>query len=110
MLHQRSPGFGLTLVAETLDGSFFGAEMASTPQGQGDPVLPEDLGKSCAKRLLEEIHRVGAAKAPQEINTHTECGQCESLCQSLCQKRRSKYLVCPLLADGSTVTKITKLI
>lgn len=71
MLHQRSPGFGLTLVAETLDGCFLGAEMASTPQGQGDPVLPEDLGKSCAKRLLEEVHRVGAAKALQERHTHT---------------------------------------
>lgn len=55
----RSPGFGLTLVAETLNGSFLSAEMASTPQGQGDPVLPEDLGRNCAKRLLEEIYRVG---------------------------------------------------
>lgn len=71
VLHQRSPGFGLTLVAETLDGSFLGAEMASTPQGQGDPVLPEDLGKSCAKRLLEEIHRVGAAKALRGTHLHT---------------------------------------
>lgn len=55
-------------MAETLDGSFLGAEMASTPQGQGDPVLPEDLGKSCAMRLLEEVHRVGAAK---DTHTHT---------------------------------------
>lgn len=61
-LTRRSPGFGLTLVAETLNGSFLSAEMSSTPQGQGDPVLPEDLGRDCAKLLLEEVYRVGAAK------------------------------------------------
>lgn len=62
----KSPGFGLTLVAETLDGCFLGAEMASTPQGQGDPVLPEDLGKSCAKRLLEEVHRGGCVDSTNQ--------------------------------------------
>ncbi|XP_047425944.1 RNA 3'-terminal phosphate cyclase-like protein isoform X2 [Mugil cephalus] len=55
----KSPGFGLTLVAETLNGSFLSAEMASTPQGQGEPVLPEDLGRKCAHLLLEEIYRGG---------------------------------------------------
>lgn len=54
----RSPGFGLTLVAETLNGYFLSAEMSSTPQGQGDPIPPEDLGRNCAKLLLEEIYRV----------------------------------------------------
>lgn len=28
-------------------------------------MLPEDLGKSCAKRLLEEIYRVGAEEKIQ---------------------------------------------
>uniref|UniRef100_A0A8C7JR39 RNA terminal phosphate cyclase-like 1 n=1 Tax=Oncorhynchus kisutch TaxID=8019 RepID=A0A8C7JR39_ONCKI len=55
----KSPGFGLTLVAETLNGTFLSAEQVSTPQGQGDPVLPEDLGRNCAKLLLEEIYRGG---------------------------------------------------
>ncbi|MBN3325253.1 RCL1 protein, partial [Atractosteus spatula] len=55
----KSPGFGLSLVAETTNGTFLSAEMASNPQGQGDPVLPEDLGKTCAKLLLEEIYRGG---------------------------------------------------
>lgn len=62
LINYRSPGFGLTLVAETLNGCFLGAEMSSTPQGQGDPVLPEDLGRNCAQLLLEEIHRVSVAK------------------------------------------------
>lgn len=65
LINCRSPGFGLTLVAETLNGCFLSAEMSSTAQGQGDPVLPEDLGRNCAKLLLEEIHRVSTAK------THT---------------------------------------
>ncbi|KAM9329717.1 RNA 3'-terminal phosphate cyclase-like protein [Gastrophryne carolinensis] len=55
----KSPGFGLSLVAETTEGYFLSAELASNPQGQGAPVLPEDLGKNCAKLLLEEIYRGG---------------------------------------------------
>lgn len=58
---RRSPGFGLTLVAETLNGFFLSAEMSSTPQGQGDPILPEDLGRNCAMLLLEEIYQVRRA-------------------------------------------------
>lgn len=57
----RSPGFGLTLVAETVNGFFLSAEMSSTPQGQGDPILPEDLGRNCAMLLLEEVYRVRPA-------------------------------------------------
>ncbi|KAJ7986878.1 hypothetical protein DPEC_G00332970 [Dallia pectoralis] len=56
----KSPGFGLTLVAETLNGTFLCAEQVSTPQGQGEPVLPEDLGRNCAKLLLDEIYRGGS--------------------------------------------------
>lgn len=62
----KSPGFGLTLVAETLTGSFLSAEMSSTPQGQGDPVLPEDLGRNCAKLLLEEIYRGGCVDSTNQ--------------------------------------------
>ncbi|XP_030874100.1 RNA 3'-terminal phosphate cyclase-like protein isoform X10 [Leptonychotes weddellii] len=53
----KSPGFGLSLVAETTNGTFLSAELASNPQGQGAAVLPEDLGRNCAKLLLEEIYR-----------------------------------------------------
>ncbi|KAK7895616.1 hypothetical protein WMY93_020941 [Mugilogobius chulae] len=62
----KSPGFGLTLVAETLNGTFLSAEMSSTPQGQGEPVLPEDIGKNCAKRLLEEIYRGGCVDSSNQ--------------------------------------------
>ena len=70
LLTFRSPGFGLTLVAETLNGSFLSAEMSSTPQGQGDIILPEDLGTNCAKMLLEEVYRVRTVK-PNAYNTHS---------------------------------------
>lgn len=55
----KSPGFGLSLVAETTEGCFLSAELASKPQGEGGTVLPEDIGKNCAKLLLEEIYRGG---------------------------------------------------
>lgn len=45
-------------MAETTNGTFLSAELASNPQGQGAAVLPEDLGRNCAKLLLEEIYRV----------------------------------------------------
>ncbi|XP_077078901.1 RNA 3'-terminal phosphate cyclase-like protein [Siphateles boraxobius] len=62
----NSPGFGLTLVAETLNGTFLGSEVVSTPQGHGDPVLPEDLGRNCAKLLLEEIYRGGCVDSTNQ--------------------------------------------
>ncbi|OXB62782.1 hypothetical protein ASZ78_017078 [Callipepla squamata] len=54
----KSPGFGICLIAETINGTILSAELASNPQGQGAAVLPEDLGQNCAKLLLEEIYRV----------------------------------------------------
>ncbi|XP_034047774.1 RNA 3'-terminal phosphate cyclase-like protein [Thalassophryne amazonica] len=62
----KSPGFGLMLVAESLNGTILSAEMVSTPQGQGEPVLPEDLGRNCAKLLLEEIHRGGCVDSSNQ--------------------------------------------
>ncbi|KAF0031362.1 hypothetical protein F2P81_015917 [Scophthalmus maximus] len=84
----KSPGFGLTLVAETLSGSFFSAEMSSTPQGQGDPILPEDLGRNCAKLLLEEIHRGGCVDSPNQ--------SLALLLMTLGQQDVSKVLLGPL--------------
>ena len=33
-------------------------QTSSTPGGEGQPVVPEDLGKQAAEMLLEEIYRV----------------------------------------------------
>uniref|UniRef100_A0A665X1C6 RNA 3'-terminal phosphate cyclase-like protein n=2 Tax=Echeneis naucrates TaxID=173247 RepID=A0A665X1C6_ECHNA len=84
----KSPGFGLTLVAETLNGSFLSAEMSSTPQGQGDPVLPEDLGRNCAKLLLEEIYRGGCVDSTNQ--------SLALLLMTLGQQDVSKVLLGPL--------------
>ena len=55
----RSPGFGLTLVAETTTGVFVCSELTSNPQGSPDgPTVPEDLGRDTAVMLLAEIFRV----------------------------------------------------
>uniref|UniRef100_A0A8D3DPE6 RNA terminal phosphate cyclase like 1 n=1 Tax=Scophthalmus maximus TaxID=52904 RepID=A0A8D3DPE6_SCOMX len=87
-IHRKILSFGLTLVAETLSGSFFSAEMSSTPQGQGDPILPEDLGRNCAKLLLEEIHRGGCVDSPNQ--------SLALLLMTLGQQDVSKVLLGPL--------------
>ncbi|XP_051981891.1 RNA 3'-terminal phosphate cyclase-like protein isoform X2 [Xyrauchen texanus] len=84
----KSPGFGLTLVAETVNGTFLGAEVVSTPQGQGNPMPPEDLGKSCAKRLLEEIYRGGCVDSTNQ--------SLSLLYMTLGQQDVSKVLLGPL--------------
>ncbi|TSL28227.1 RNA 3'-terminal phosphate cyclase-like protein [Bagarius yarrelli] len=84
----KSPGFGLTLVAETVNGTFLSAEMASTPQGQGDPVLPEELGKNCAKLLLEEVYRGGCVDSTNQSSA--------LLYMTLGQQDVSKLLLGPL--------------
>lgn len=54
-----SPGFGMSLVAETNNKIYFGAELTSQPKGnEKAPTIPEDLGENCAKCLLDEIYRV----------------------------------------------------
>uniref|UniRef100_A0A3P9GZ84 RNA 3'-terminal phosphate cyclase-like protein n=1 Tax=Oryzias latipes TaxID=8090 RepID=A0A3P9GZ84_ORYLA len=86
----KSPGFGLTLVAETQNGCFLGAEMSSTPQGEGDPILPEDLGRNCAKLLLEEIYRGGCVDSSNQ--------SLALLLMTLGQQDVSKVLLGPLSA------------
>jgi len=58
----KSPGFGLTLTAETTTGCFLTAEVCSNPAGSGEgPTVPEELGLEGARLLLEEIFRGGCA-------------------------------------------------
>merc|ERR1712226_1365622 len=58
----KSPGFGLTLTAETTTGCFLTAEVCSNPAGSGEgPTVPEELGLEGARMLLEEIFRGGCA-------------------------------------------------
>ncbi|CAG9786951.1 unnamed protein product [Diatraea saccharalis] len=56
----KSPGFGVSLVAETNEKTFYCAEAKSCEAGKGEITLPEDLGRECAMSLLDEIARGGA--------------------------------------------------
>uniref|UniRef100_A0A8D1DH42 RNA terminal phosphate cyclase like 1 n=1 Tax=Sus scrofa TaxID=9823 RepID=A0A8D1DH42_PIG len=84
----KSPGFGLSLVAETTNGTFLSAELASNPQGQGVAVLPEDLGRNCARLLLEEIYRGGCVDSTNQ--------SLALLLMTLGQQDVSKVLLGPL--------------
>ncbi|KAJ9585822.1 hypothetical protein L9F63_020524 [Diploptera punctata] len=56
----KSPGFGITLVAESTTGVFWSAEAMSNPAGsKAPPSVPEEIGKQAAFLLLEEIYRGG---------------------------------------------------
>ncbi|NWI30379.1 RCL1 protein, partial [Sula dactylatra] len=66
----KSPGFGMCLTAETINGTILSAELASNPQGQGAAVLPEELGQNCAKLLLEEIYRVSGQYVLTQLASH----------------------------------------
>jgi len=84
----KSPGFGLTLTAETNTGVFLSAEVCSNPAGSGSLTVPEDLGKLGAKMLLEEIFRGGCADS---------CAQSiAALFMSMGPADVSKYMVGPL--------------
>ncbi|XP_065183413.1 RNA 3'-terminal phosphate cyclase-like protein [Sycon ciliatum] len=55
----KSPGFGLSLVAETTDGVLYSVEDSSRPPGTGDITVPEDLGQSVARQLVETVWQGG---------------------------------------------------
>ncbi|XP_022699788.1 RNA 3'-terminal phosphate cyclase-like protein [Varroa jacobsoni] len=53
------PGFGICLVAETKDGVFYAADAMSDPSKGRELMIPEDIGKKAAVRLVQEIYRGG---------------------------------------------------
>nr|SVE75747.1 EOG090X05X4 [Daphnia hispanica] len=62
-----SPGFGITLTAETINGSFLSAEATSNPQGDKQvPSVAEELGERAAILLLEEIYRGGCVDSSNQ--------------------------------------------
>ncbi|XP_067939919.1 RNA 3'-terminal phosphate cyclase-like protein isoform X2 [Watersipora subatra] len=65
-----SPGFGITLWAETIHGSVYLAETCSEPKSSilrdFKPSVPEDLGKKAAFLLLEEISRGGCVDSTNQ--------------------------------------------
>lgn len=81
----NSPGFGITLVAETTAGVCYSAELVSNVMQPGmDPSVPEDLGVAAAQKLLEEIYRGGCVDSSFQWIT--------ALFMALGQKDVSKFL------------------
>ena len=82
----NSPGFGITLVAETTKEIYYTAELCSnSSKGKNEPSVPENLGEECAEKLLDQIFNGGCV---------------DDLCQSLafqymvlCPKDVCKILV-----------------
>lgn len=64
-----SPGFSVSLSAETIDGCIYSSSAVSNSKGSGSgPSVPEDIGKEATYSLFEEIQRGGCV---------------DSICQSL---------------------------
>lgn len=56
----KSPGFGISLTAETTTEVFFAGEAFSPLMTTGSlPCVPEDIGKEAAMKLIDEIYRNG---------------------------------------------------
>lgn len=85
----KSPGFGITLVAETINGVFLTAEMVSNSPSSGkEPNVPENIGKTAAHLLLEEVYRGGC------VGSSDQSLAC--LFMALGQQDVSKLLLGPL--------------
>ncbi|KAI8437143.1 hypothetical protein MSG28_010492 [Choristoneura fumiferana] len=84
----KSPGFGVSLVAETNEKTFYCSEAKSPEAGSGESALPEDIGRECAQRLLDEIYRGGCVDSG--------CQWLLALWMALGQKDVSECVVGPL--------------
>ncbi|RWS24250.1 RNA 3'-terminal phosphate cyclase-like protein [Leptotrombidium deliense] len=67
----KSPGFGLSLVAETTNGAFYISDAVSNPSGSESGIsIPEDVAVDAVFRLFEEIYRGGCVSS---INQGLAC-------------------------------------
>lgn len=85
----KSPGFGVSLQAETTTGVIYTVDSHSAlPNSGKPPTVAEELGQEAAFRLLEEIHRGGCVTSSFQ--------SLAALWMVLTQKDISKYLSGPL--------------
>jgi RNA 3'-terminal phosphate cyclase-like protein len=60
----QSPGFGISLVAETINGVFYVGEAMSNAKGSSEgPSVPEDVAKQATYALFEEVYRGGCVSS-----------------------------------------------
>ncbi|KAH0946003.1 hypothetical protein HN011_004819 [Eciton burchellii] len=85
----KSPGFGVTLTAETTKDVFFSGQAFSPLMTTGSlPCIPEDIGKEAAMKLLDEIYRNGCVDSVFQSMT--------AAFMALGKKDISKVIVGPL--------------
>ncbi|XP_031842240.1 RNA terminal phosphate cyclase 1 [Nomia melanderi] len=85
----KSPGFGLSLSAETTTETVYGGEAFSPLMTTGSlPCVPEDIGKEAAMKLVDEIHRNGCIDSPFQSMT--------AMFMALGKKDVSKVITGPL--------------
>ncbi|XP_008554925.1 RNA 3'-terminal phosphate cyclase-like protein [Microplitis demolitor] len=85
----KSPGFGITISAETTTGVFLcGEACSSVMKNNSLPCNPEDIGKEAAMKLLDEIYRNGCVDSVFQ--------RMAILFMALGKKDVSKVLVGPL--------------
>lgn len=83
----NSPGYGISLVAETTTGCLISAEAVSNHGAQDldekrTPSLPEDLGTQASRLLLEEIRRGGVVDSSHQGLLFLLCALCpEDVCK-----------------------------
>lgn len=66
----KSPGFGVSLSAETTADVVFGGESFSPLMTTNSlPCVPEDVGREAAMRLIGEIYRNGCVDSPFQAMT-----------------------------------------
>ncbi|XP_071864630.1 RNA terminal phosphate cyclase 1 [Bombus fervidus] len=85
----KSPGFGVTLSAETTTDVVFGAEAFSPLMTAASlPCVPEDIGKEAAMKLVDEIYRNGCVDSAFQAMT--------AMFMALGKKDISKFVTGPL--------------
>ncbi|XP_002985738.2 RNA 3'-terminal phosphate cyclase-like protein [Selaginella moellendorffii] len=80
----KSPGYGISLVAETTTGCILSSECAATHSGASKLQLPEDLGTQAAMSLLQEIKLGGVVNSTHQV----------FICEAGKERRRSHKLSC----------------
>eukprot|EP01018_Ginkgo_biloba_P032082 Gb_01471 [translate_table: standard] len=104
-LSGRSPGYGISLVAETTSGCLISAECAASyaiSEEDGDlsdtetekaPMLPEDIGREGAMFLLEEIKQGGVVDSTHQGLLFLLCALCPEDVSKVRVGRLSPYAI-----------------
>lgn len=92
----KSPGFGITLVAETTSEVYYSAEMCSNPSNsKGAQVsLPETIGEECAEKLLDQIYNGGCVDDLSQLFALQYMVLCpKDVCKLLVGEKLSPYTI-----------------